>query len=976
MGTGLVVSTSGEVVTCVHVVTAAGVSARTVTEERIGVYFPQALAPREKSRLAVVTCCFHEYEDDVVLLQLIGGPPPLGPEQIAVLGTAEESEDHSFISYGYRSLNQYTAGRAEGIILGTVEAPVDKAVQAEPVQIRSSEINRGMSGAAVLDKERNLVIGIISESWFPDDSGKDRDTAWAVDCRVLSLSPFDLPMLEKPHPMNRATQPGRDSGETYELVVPEPGIHLENAPPVPSEWIGRSELLHEITCDWLKHNHRVTGLIGPAGVGKSSLARRWIDHLTLDPSLRQPKGVFWWTFCGSQSVDEFFEAALLYMGGGSIDPRKYPSTFARARIVSGMLSAGEYIFVLDGLEVIQNADGDRYGLLTSLELSEFIHSFAGTWHDSFCVITSRLPVFDLMEFTTFAHRNVRSLSAKEILALLRTMGITGAERNLRKIISDWDGHTLTMSLLGSYLAYASGGDIASVSRNHNPAQDAQGYEHVNEVLNRYDSDLPDAEKAFLAVFSAFRISVRDDAFPSVFRTDCGPDAVNAPVAHLENSSFSNLVDQLVNMQLIVPLTAESHYGMHPLIREHYLELLDKKEQAPVMRLHHHIASYYLEIGGELPESPTVRDLQPFVEAVHHTCMTGNYDEADRIRWEYIDQGDRHVLVSNLAANETQLSLLLEFFEGYDTSKEPMVSNPVIKGSILNDLGICLMSLGRLNEAKPFYERSLALFRSVGELRDISTATNNLSLLHMQLGELDASRDTAMKAAEIAQQLGNKQREVVACATQAWTAHLFGDLEEANHLFENAEVIQSEFDPRPYLYSLRGTQHADHLLKIGDIDNSRRIAEMNLTVCEAHNWPVDISRCYRALGDLEAENEEEDRDFSYYYDKAVEIARSLSQKDVLIEALIARGRSALEISDLNAAISDLAEALDHALSGGYRLYEADIRLGLARAYLASGDITFARQEAERARVMSEQMRYHWGEMDANKIITELDCGVDE
>ena len=77
----------------------------------------------------------------------------------------------------------------------------------EPVQLLSNQINGGMSGAAVLDKDRNLVVGLVSETWFPDQSTKDRDTAWAVNARVLSFEPLSILLRDEPLPLLPALQP-------------------------------------------------------------------------------------------------------------------------------------------------------------------------------------------------------------------------------------------------------------------------------------------------------------------------------------------------------------------------------------------------------------------------------------------------------------------------------------------------------------------------------------------------------------------------------------------------------------------------------------------------------------------------------------------------------------------------------------------------------------------------------------------------
>ena len=294
VGTGIAVSTDGKIVTCAHVVEAAiGTHPRNANGAEIGVYFPQARGDETKSRRATVAACFPQHDDDVVLLRLTGGASPLAPEQIAVLGHAEKSDEHGFRGYGYRRLEKYLAGFAHGTILGCIECGENQNVQCDPVQLESNQINQGMSGAAVLDVERNLVVGIVSETWFPDQSGKDSDTAWAVNVRVLSLAPIGLHLQDEPYPMRAAPQPKTDVAEALAAVASTERFAWNSAPAVLAEWTGRDDLLEKITQDWLDPQKHVTGLIGFGGEGKSSLARKWVDAVCRDVLSNVPTGVFW-----------------------------------------------------------------------------------------------------------------------------------------------------------------------------------------------------------------------------------------------------------------------------------------------------------------------------------------------------------------------------------------------------------------------------------------------------------------------------------------------------------------------------------------------------------------------------------------------------------------------------------------------------------------------------------------------------------
>ena len=83
------------------------------------------------------------------------------------------------------------------------------------------------------------------------------------------------------------------------------------------------------------------------------------------------------------------------------------------------------------------------------------------------------------------------------------------------------------------------------------------------------------------------------------------------------------------------------------------------------------------------------------------------------------------------------------------------------------------------------------------------------------------------------------------------------------------------------------------------------------------------------------------------------------------------------------MDDLNEALEYALAGGYRIYEADIRVALAWANAvdssqlsvvsmqsAENSRQKTRTEAERALRMSEEMGYYWGKVDAEEVLKEI------
>ncbi|TKJ38377.1 serine protease [candidate division LCP-89 bacterium B3_LCP] len=983
VGTGVAVPPDGKVVTCAHVIKAAlGFHPRKAGKRKVGVYYPQLRGDDRKDYQAKVAACFREYDDDLVLLQLTDGPSPLTLQQMPVLGTAEDSQGNPFRSYGYHRLAHYIGGWADGDISGPVDCPEDGNFQAEPVQLESSQINRGMSGAAVLDKERNLVIGVVSETWFPDESTKDRDTAWAVNARVLKLDPLNLPVQDEPHPKRPAPKPRIDAEEARRAVAPDLQPVWNNAPPSLDEWVGRAELLKDLSADWSNPNLRVTGLIGFGGEGKSSLVRRWVDDLLKDSSQIQPDGIFWWGFYEKPSVEEFFEAALRYLSGGRIDTSKLPSSSLKAQVISAMLDVGRYLFILDGLEVMQHQGGDRYGLLKSKDLRDFLGYFSSPDHNSFCLITSRAPVHDLMEYVTYVQRDVTCMHPADGRALLRKVGVEkGKDDELDRVVSECDGHALSLSLLGSFLADQYSGDISKASEIPQPTDEItqqaspKQYDHVHRILRRYDENLTKPGRAFLTLFSAFRLPVEESALEKVFRAP-GELSLQASITTLSEKKFKAMITRLLTARILRFDTSLGQYTVHPLIRNHYQERFEDHDPEQQKEAHLLIRDYYLEMGGDVPRHPTLDNLIPFIEAVHHCCFSGEYNQAYQIQIEHIFQYDRRVVAHELGAYETILSIMFDFFPDGDTLQDPLVKNPGDKGWILNTVGFCLMSLGRLNEAAPFMERASKKVIELKDWHNASVGYRNLADLYASIGDLSASLDSAEEALILANREEDSVEKRVdirnSLVWKAWVAHLSGNLQEAGDDFKRAETLEREDDSSVnYLYGLRGFMHAHHLRRYDDATYSRKVIAANLIVCEEERYVNSVSRCHRMLGDLDADEGQYDsaRD---HYDKALRIARGITFLPALIEALLARGRwYAKYRSDPQVAFSDLEEALEYALDSGYKIYEADIRIALAWAHYAAGDPTAARAEAERALRESEKMGYHWGKLDSEEILGKLE-----
>lgn len=762
------------------------------------------------------------------------------------------------------------------------------------------------------------------------------------------------------------------------------------------------------------------GLVGFGGEGKSSLARQWVNHLLNQPgaTLRRDH-VFWWAFHEPYSVEIFFEEALKFLSHGQIDPRKYPNATQQVKLIVDALvrRPQRAILVLDGFELMQVQDGDHDGTIRNHDLRELLERIADSEHRSLVLVTSRIPLSDLARLPSYHPIDVNRLNAEEGRALLRKLGVNGDDRALNPIVSQWDGHALALTLLGKYLAETQGGDASrgGVIPPLPPLGDETRYERAERVLRWYEHTLSDTQRAFLKIFSAFRLPVPDSALEHVFRLDTNDhspyavianevkqspsgsveiasqttlamtplrnvnnqDAINAPLVQLDQSALEKLVKQLLDRRVVHRSEAQ-HFSVHALIRTHYRDLLTHSDPVQVQQLHSTIKAYYLTRADSISPNPTLEELNPAIEAVHHACRAGEYQAAFQICDERIYQGieKRRLIARALGAYETILAILSEFFPDGDWSRpqaDPLLADAPSKSWVLNELGLALMLVGRTGEAMPFFERSRAIEQALENWAEVCVRYRNAMDLNFILGNLAACEADAAQSLAFARQANDPKEMLKSLVNYAWVLSMRGDSATAQSLFAEAEDLQRALDPAvPYLNGLLGIRQSEHLLRTGQRAYAREVAEHNRRACELNGWLPYQSQCRSGLGELDAHAGRFDSALDHY-DAAVELSTTISHRYAYAEALTARGAfRARYLRDAAAARSDLDEALNVTRQIHYHINEPYIHLGVAWAHLAVGDLASARAEAMRTRQVSEAMGFFWGQREAEAVLNKIDA----
>jgi hypothetical protein len=180
LGTGVIVTYDGLIVTCYHVV--GNIKKKIIDYKTVDIYFP-AISGSKGNANVIEEYCHPSL--DIALLQLEQKLPT--ETTITELGEIIHYE-HKFQSFGFRKANVFQGLYAAGQIRGRVNSKVkeDDLSSKSLIQLSSSEIEPGMSGAPVLDLETNRVIGIIYEYWrIADKDSNDRNLSFAIPVEYI-----------------------------------------------------------------------------------------------------------------------------------------------------------------------------------------------------------------------------------------------------------------------------------------------------------------------------------------------------------------------------------------------------------------------------------------------------------------------------------------------------------------------------------------------------------------------------------------------------------------------------------------------------------------------------------------------------------------------------------------------------------------------------------------------------------------------
>jgi hypothetical protein len=267
-GTGFLVSKQ-LAITCAHVVDSARAKPGAVIE------FKYHLGESNVQEAKVLENGWSS-ENDVAVLELTEKPPKwIRP---IIMQSSRAMEGRSFQGLGYPDDGPVQTRWPQGNISGRVEV---KGYLNPLLQIQGKEIDKGLSGSAVVDRTTRRVVGMLSayqDIARPSAAEKVRfgyavpiETVWNVYPELekeLPPLPRRSPLVEGIHLLPHG----------YDFRIQNFVSEYLGTPEQPEPFGGREDALRTLD-DWLEGDTQHLLLAAPAGRGKSALLVRWMDRL-------------------------------------------------------------------------------------------------------------------------------------------------------------------------------------------------------------------------------------------------------------------------------------------------------------------------------------------------------------------------------------------------------------------------------------------------------------------------------------------------------------------------------------------------------------------------------------------------------------------------------------------------------------------------------------------------------------------------
>lgn len=738
-------------------------------------------------------------------------------------------------------------------------------------------------------------------------------------------------------------------------------VDIGHLPDTPYErLVGRDNQLARLDEAWEDSQTNILSLVAEGGAGKSALITEWLTRLRGD-DYRGGEVVLGWSFYsqGSKeratSSEQFLDWAMDKLGL-SVDST---SAGAKGEAIAAALAQRRALFLLDGVEPLQQGPGPQHGQLKDEGLRALLRRFAavppGANH-GLVVLTTRLAVTDIDKWKESAAPvvDLDRLSDDAGAALLKDNGVWGTDADLGDTVRDFGGHALALSLLATFLKDLHGGDVRRRDKIRALLKDADDprHDHARRVMQSYETEWLAGDPVLHAIMRLVGLFDRpaSGACLGALREPPAIDGLTEEIVGLDAERWRRGVAQLRKARLLAPedpLDTDS-LDAHALVREWFGERL-QAENADAWRAAHGRLYDFLRDNTEEGDTPSLADLAPLYQAIPHGCRAGRHQEAlddiyaDRICRRLPDGTIEFYASKKLGALSSDLAAMSWFFDKpFETPNATL--REAVKSWVLSCAAFNLRGQGRVTEALPAMRSGSRQYETEEAWKSSAIAASNLSQAELLTGDLAGAIDSAARSIDFADKSGDVFQMMSKRTTRADALHAAGRLQKAEELLAEAERQQQELDSdHPFLYSLQGYQYCDLFIGQGDWAAARDRAHQTLEIARANNWLLDIALDTLTLGrahtglvletiaaQISSSIGRDDADLARRrLDEAVDGLRRAGQRQYIPPGLLGRAAFRRAAGDWEGAERDLEEVEEIAEPGPMRLFLCDLALERTR-----------------------------------------------
>ena len=196
-------------------------------------------------------------------------------------------------------------------------------------------------------------------------------------------------------------------------------------------------------------------------------------------------------------------------------------------------------------------------------------------------------------------------------------------------------------------------------------------------------------------------------------------------------------------------------------------------------------------------------------------------------------------------------------------------------SLLDQLGLVYLSMGRLAEASTIYRQSLEAYVALDNKSGIASALHQLALLQQMWGNLTEADDLYRKSWEINEALGNSGGVASTLHQLANLQYLQGNLEEAERLYRESLSIENNLSGRTgvaiTLHQLANLQYVQ-----GNLEEAEQLYWKSLEIKKEQGDKSGITSTLHQLAMLEQSRGNPEKAERLYWE-SLEIKQKLGDK---------------------------------------------------------------------------------------------------